>query len=183
LPRSGARAWLKVAVSGTPPGAGDWRAIYDSVRDRMVIYGSAGPDYQTGYTYALSLTGAPTWTGLNPSEPPSGRDAAASIYDTSRDRMVIFGGRYDGGVSVHVKFDDTDALDWGTTTAVLTSLVEVSAQADRVHIVWQESDLPRASVMRRGREGSWQARGTVDADGARRLTFDDLDVAPGDEYD
>ena len=69
-------------------------AIYDPVRDRMVVFGGYN-DY-SGFlseVWALSLAGTPAWTQLTPTgTPPSGRYGHSAIYDPVRDCMVVFGG-------------------------------------------------------------------------------------------
>ena len=103
---------LRPASPALAPGAADgaWdvlvvparsghSAIYDPVRDRMVVFGGYSG---TGYTYflndvwVLSLAGMPAWTQLTPTgTPPSARYGHSAIYDPVRDRMVVFGGGSD----------------------------------------------------------------------------------------
>src|SRR5262245_6050576 len=84
-------------LNPTPPSSAPsarWRstAIYDPIRDRMVVFGG----YNSGESndvWALALSGPPTWTHLTPSGPPPPiRSAHSAIYDPVRDRMVVFGG-------------------------------------------------------------------------------------------
>jgi hypothetical protein len=88
--------WSQVATSGTPP-EGRWQhvAIYDPVRDRMVVVGGtrATPANVFQDVWALSLGGTPTWTELEtvgPPHPTPARPGAA--YDPVRDRIVFTGG-------------------------------------------------------------------------------------------
>lgn len=84
-------------------------AIYDPVRDRMVVFGGDGPSLDE--VWALSLSGDSRWTKLMPGGTgPAARLAHTAIYDPARDRMVIFGGY--GGSSV---FDDVWALSFSGT--------------------------------------------------------------------
>ena len=87
-------AWTQLTPTGTPPASRSGQsAIYDPVRDRMVVFGG-----QTGLTYrndawALSLAGTPAWSSVAPSGgPPDLRSRHSAIYDSVRDRMVVFGG-------------------------------------------------------------------------------------------
>ena len=93
LSLAGTPAWTQLTPSGTPPSA-RYRhsAIYDPVRDRMVVFGgSSGSSLNDAW--ALSLAGAPAWTQLTPAgTPPGARQAHSVIYDPLRDRMVVFGG-------------------------------------------------------------------------------------------
>ena len=90
-------SWVEL-VPGTPKPSGrsGATAIYDPVRDRMVVFGGAyndGSDHFLTEVWSLSLTGTPSWTLLIPTgTPPAGRTEHSAIYDPVRDRMVIFGG-------------------------------------------------------------------------------------------
>ncbi|MGH9866913.1 MAG: Kelch repeat-containing protein [Candidatus Polarisedimenticolia bacterium] len=91
LPLSGEPTWTEIEAPGGPAFVGH-SAVYDPVRDRMVVY--AGFE-----VWALSLTGRPTWSLLRPAgvRPPARGDHSA-IYDPVRDRMIVFGGIGEDGV-------------------------------------------------------------------------------------
>ena len=93
LSLAGPPAWTPLAPLGTAPAARYWHAaIYDPVRDRMLVFGGNGGS-RLNDVWELSLSGTPTWTQLSPGgTPPSARDGASAIYDPVRDRMVLFGG-------------------------------------------------------------------------------------------
>ncbi len=96
LSLSGTPAWSALSPTGTlPSGRYSHTAIYDPVRDRMVVF--AGGNFSgLDDVWALSLSGAPEWIALSPTgPPPSARSGHTAIYDPVRDRMVAFGG-YDG---------------------------------------------------------------------------------------
>jgi hypothetical protein len=87
-------AWSVLSPTGsTPTGRYGHTAIYDPVRDRMVVFGGGGND-----VWALSLAGSPAWSELTPAgTPPTGRFWHTAIYDPVHDRMVVFGGVGGGG--------------------------------------------------------------------------------------
>jgi hypothetical protein len=129
LSLAGTPAWTQLTPSGTPPiGRSNHSAIYDPVRDRIVVFGGYSYDGSEHYlndVWALSLAGTPAWTPLTPSgTPPSGRYAPSAIYDPVRDRMVVFGGsRYDGlysmlndvwALSLADPTEWTELTPWGT---------------------------------------------------------------------
>ena len=93
LSLAGTPAWTEVLPTGAPPRArGSHSAVYDPVRDRMLVFGGLAGSYLND-VWALSLAGTPAWTALSPTgTPPSVRAWHSAIYDPVRDRMVVFGG-------------------------------------------------------------------------------------------
>jgi hypothetical protein len=118
LSLAGSPAWTQLMPSGTPPSARAYHtAIYDPIRDRIVVFGGAGSDYLFD-VWALSLAGTPAWTRLNPSgTPPSARAHHSAIYDPVRDRMVVFGGGYYSTFGSWTYFNDVRALSLADTLA------------------------------------------------------------------
>ena len=102
LSLSGSPAWTQLAPSGARPGGRqDHTAIYDPVRDRMVVFGGIGGVYLND-VWTLSLSGSTAWTSLAPGgAAPSGRHGHTALYDPVRDRMVVFAG-YDGSFNNEV---------------------------------------------------------------------------------
>ena len=87
--------WSPLATAGTPPspraGCG---VIYDPIGDRMLVIN--GGNYSTTFseTWALSLSGTPTWSALPVYGPqPSNPDRRIAL-DSSRQRVVML---VDGG--------------------------------------------------------------------------------------
>ena len=100
LSLSGSPPWTQLAPAGTPPsGRNLHTAIYDPVRDRLVIFGGLERT-DVGYlndVWVLSLGPSPMWTRLTPAgSPPSTRAYHSAIYDPLRDRMIVFGGYHSG---------------------------------------------------------------------------------------
>ncbi|MBI5708734.1 MAG: hypothetical protein HZC42_00265 [Candidatus Eisenbacteria bacterium] len=95
----------------TPISRGSHTAIYDPVRNRMVVFGGTDGSYRND-TWVLALGSSPSWTQLvTAGTPPAPRRLHAAVYDSNRDRMVVFGG-FDGGY-----YDDVWALSLtGTPT-------------------------------------------------------------------
>jgi hypothetical protein len=111
LSLSGTLGWSLLAPGGTaPPARYGHSAIYDWVRNRMVIFAGLGPSNLYRDTWALSLTSAPLWATLTPmGTPPAARYAHTAIYDRARDQMTVLGGE---------RRHDTWTLIWGTPVSV-----------------------------------------------------------------
>src|SRR5262245_8742547 len=106
-------------ATGTPDGVWStlshlgrtWHAaVYDPAGDRMVIVeGDQFPCNFLGVAWALSLSGDPTWSPMFPTGTgPSARGNLSAVYDSARGRVVVFGGRGDGGL-----LNDVYALSLG----------------------------------------------------------------------
>ena len=96
LSLEGTPVWTVLTPVGPGPEARyGHSAIYDPVRDRMIIFGgySHGTETYHDDVWALSLSGPSTWTQIQPSGAlPAGRFDHSAIYDPVQDRMVVFGG-------------------------------------------------------------------------------------------
>jgi hypothetical protein len=95
---SGGPVWNQLFPLGTPPAErGGHTAIYDPVRERMIVFGGWDGLEARNDTWALSLAGTPVWTEILPAGPlPPGRQRHAAVYDPVGDRMLVFGGVGDG---------------------------------------------------------------------------------------
>jgi hypothetical protein len=89
-------------------------AVYDPIGDRLLIFGGIGGDDEDstfGDTWQLALGGQPTWSRLSLPRSPSPRCFASAVYDSRRQRIVLFGGRDENGQPLH----DTWFLPLGGT--------------------------------------------------------------------
>ena len=103
LSLSGTQAWTRLSPAGTAPQVRHAAvAVYDPLRDRMLLFGGRDWVESVGFVYfdelwELSLSGTPTWTRLSPAGPlPAPRYAAAAVYDPANDQLLVYGG---GGAS------------------------------------------------------------------------------------
>ena len=93
LSLSGTPDWRQLPPEGAPPAMIEHSAVYDPVRDRMIMI--AGYAEVGGYlnrTWALSLE-TDAWTELltEGDRPPTERSRSA-VYDATRDRVLVYGG-------------------------------------------------------------------------------------------
>ena len=103
--------WTKLGFSTTPGLRMGHSAVYDAVNQRMVVFGgadSAAPTSTSG-TWGLKLHTTPAWSLMAPTSgsPPPARYGHSAVYDSIRNRMVIYGG-YDDGATA---FDEVWVLD------------------------------------------------------------------------
>jgi hypothetical protein len=129
----GTPAWTQLTPTGAPPSARSAHsAIYDPVRDRMIVFGGLD-GAALNDVWALALGNVPSWTQLTPSgAPPSGRSGHSAIYDSGRDRMVVFGGTGSSGL-----LSDTWSLSLAGTpswTQLAPSGAPPSARANQTAI-------------------------------------------------
>lgn len=90
---SGSLRWTQVFPKGPgPPARARHTAIYDALQDRLILFGGETPDHVDD-VWALGLADSVSWTELGPSgAPPSPREGHAAIFDSARNRMLVFGG-------------------------------------------------------------------------------------------
>ncbi|MHB8077985.1 MAG: Kelch repeat-containing protein [Candidatus Krumholzibacteriia bacterium] len=90
-----AATWTQLAPTGTPP-PGRWKhtAVFDARRNRMLVFGGRVSSADSADTWELSLASpTPAWTHLAPGGyAPLYRSEAAAAYDSTGDRMVVYGG-------------------------------------------------------------------------------------------
>jgi len=91
LPLSGSMAWNRLTPGGTPPELlSAQAAIYDKFRQRLLVLGATSSG--TLGTWALALTGLPTWTMLAPANPPPAMPfGVTGVHDYTFDRLVVAG--------------------------------------------------------------------------------------------
>jgi hypothetical protein len=104
--------WRRVETRGAAPaGRFGHTAVYDPVRDRMIVFGGAlgAGSVSVADVWELLLSHRATWRRMTPTgTPPAARFAHTAVYDQVRGRMIVFGG-FDGRFE-----NDVWALSLGT---------------------------------------------------------------------
>ena len=97
-----AQDWTQLTPSGTLPSARvDSRGFYDAATNRMVIFGGSDSTCGVGsgamndvwLLTSANGVGTSAWSQVSTSGgPPAGRRAASVGYNSSSNRMIVFGG-------------------------------------------------------------------------------------------
>jgi hypothetical protein len=101
----GTPAWTQLSPTGGPPDAIDGStAVYDPATNVMIVF-SGGNFLNSVWklSNANGLGGTPAWTNLianGVAASPPGRIGGAAIYDSTSNRMTIYGGNSGGGITI-----------------------------------------------------------------------------------
>jgi hypothetical protein len=114
LSLSGTPTWSQLTPTGSPPSARESHsAIYDPVRDRIIVSGGTNGTDTFDDAWALQLSGTPAWTQLSS---PGASLGHAAIYEPVGDRMVIFGGLANPFDQGSWSFNKVRSLDTASNT-------------------------------------------------------------------
>jgi hypothetical protein len=120
-------AWTTIDIGGEPDDRAEHSAIYDPVRDRMVVYGGsyrdgccawAHPSADFSDATALTFGAQRTWQPVAVGAPPRFTYGSQAVYEPSLNRMLVYGGyelTYSGGVVIgdRVSYDLTTETPTG----------------------------------------------------------------------
>jgi len=114
--------WLQVFPPHSPPARSGESMVFDSARNRVVIFGGRLAKTNLNDTWSFDGT---DWTPINTANAPSVREIAAAAYDSARDRIVLFGGTHqtysaDGKTLTETPLHDTWEFNGTNWTQVLT---------------------------------------------------------------
>lgn len=85
-------SFTQLVTSGVPPARYGHSAVYDPVRDRMLVLFGYDGSFRAD-VWQLTLSGTPTWSPLTTvGTSPSARDFTSAVYDPIGDRVVVVGG-------------------------------------------------------------------------------------------
>lgn len=117
--------WTELATSGGPvSGREAPSAVYDPTSNRLIVFGGSSLeepccDNSLNETWVLTNAngtgGTPTWMQLTPSAPsglPPARTDLSAVYDSTNNRMIIFGGGQFGPSLFHALFNDVWVLTY-----------------------------------------------------------------------
>jgi len=185
LPLSPGAQWTQVVAGAGPSARQGHVAVYDSGRDRMVVFGGYDGSFRND-AWALNLGAvSPGWSALSPvGGPLLPRDWSAGVYDAGFDRLVLFGGNAIPPAGSAVPVGDAWSLQFGAQAVpVLASLLDASSGPGEARLTWFTPDgAGVAATVERSEDGStWQSRGQILSDASGQLAFVDA-VAAGGRY-
>ncbi len=106
---TGIPSWTQISTESGPSARSFHTAVYDNNTNSMIVFGgsvgvgSTGSPVLSNEVWVLENADAtdednpPTWTKLSPTGGPSGRAAHTAVYDSSDNRMMVFGGNVGAG--------------------------------------------------------------------------------------
>ena len=93
LPLNAVLSWNPMA-GPAPSARSNAAAIYDRLRDHMLLFGGASAGGDVNDLWQLRFYDTKVWSQAFPAGvPPPPRERSGSIYDTFGDRMLVFAGR------------------------------------------------------------------------------------------
>ncbi|MFX0000746.1 MAG: Loki-CTERM sorting domain-containing protein [Candidatus Hodarchaeota archaeon] len=110
--------YTKKTPSPAPRRRAEMGMVYDSLRDKIVLFGgmenwTVSGERNDTWTYDYN---SDTWTQLFPVSAPSERRAHSMAYDSESDRIILFGGMEEFPYPVAIFFNETWAYDPGSNT-------------------------------------------------------------------
>jgi hypothetical protein len=185
LSLSGTLAWSQIPPPDPLPSARlGMSMVYDSTRDRILVYGGGDATGTLGDAWALSLSGSPTWAQAAPTgNVPPARVAHAAVYDPSSDQMVIYGGNNGG-----VRLNDSWSFRWcapcaPTAVSVFLDVADASQGVVRLRWIVPGGESALLGIVQRREEGSdWvDIAGPVSVN-APEFSYMDSSVEAGKRY-
>ena len=99
LALSGGPVWTRLTPSGASPSARHGHtAVFDSLHDRVIVFGGWNGSRYENDVWELSLSDPPTWNLRTPvGKRPSARYGHTAVLDPARNRIVVYGGQDETG--------------------------------------------------------------------------------------
>jgi galactose oxidase-like protein len=152
LDLSGTPAWTQLAPSGVPPAVRyGHAAVYDPVRDRLLVHGGADGFDPYFDMHALSLSGSPEWNAVPMAiGGPQGRRYHAVFFDSVHDGVVLYGGDPNSGLAFAdtwtFSFASGEWTEFGDQGPGQHTQFASAYDAEREQIVIEAAGLPQAST-------------------------------------
>ena len=84
-------SWTNMNPSTSPSERRRHSMVYDSARDKVILFGGYDNTVSDNEMWAYNLT-ENSWINMNPSTKPSERYESSMVYDSTHDKVILFGG-------------------------------------------------------------------------------------------
>ena len=140
--------WTNITTAATPPARNLAAMVFDPGNCRALLFGggpNSGPSNALSDTWSYDGT---NWTQINVATTPPGRWAHAMAFDTSRGRIVLFGGY---GPAYPAGADNGDTWEFDGTTWAQVVPQNAPPSTEQTAMVYDQS---RARIVMFGGWGS-----------------------------
>lgn len=105
--------WDNVTTASSPMGRWAHSMVYDSFRQRMVLFGGYGPSLNTGALLSDTWEyDGLDWTEITPTHSPQAREQHGMSYDSASKQVILFGGAgYSSGDDTWAYIDALSPLE------------------------------------------------------------------------
>ncbi len=185
------RQWTPLDADGLPIARSFASTVYDSRRQRLVLFGGRDSDgIALRDTWLLPLAPGSQWTLADSGAlAPGTRWGAPAVYDADRDRVDIFYGTYDPCNGEWLRQMQNDSWSMESLDPVPAPLPTLPSNAEpgRVVVRWDSQgitldDVFHASVQRRTGGDAWQTIGEASSGPGGVVEFADAGAAPQTHY-
>lgn len=186
LSLSGTPAWSRLLFPRSPPPRAFAAMVYDSRRQRIVLFGGRDAFGQPlRDTWYLPLGSGAGWMlGDSSGTLPDARWGAAAAYDPDEDQLVIVDGTHDPCQDFPVALWQTFAFRFSGPVPTPLTFVRVERHPLSVTLEWRGAAEPSfaGTIERRTESAPWTALSPVTRDAGGIVRFDDHDTSPGARY-
>jgi hypothetical protein len=111
------KTWTQIAKTGSRPAARAYAAMaFDPARQSMILFSGDAYDPNNPLDDTWELTSAGIWTRLNPSNHPPALMGHGMVTDTTRDKILLFGGfpakSYVGPILPPINVNQNSVWEW-----------------------------------------------------------------------
>jgi hypothetical protein len=161
VPASEVATWQKVGSSSMPDGRYLQAVAYDETRKVLVMFGGLIFDINSYYATPSNETwewspATGKWTDRTAASAPEARSGAAMVFDSQRNKMVMFGGRAGSGLNL----EDTWELDTATSTWTNATAAGTHPSARSQHAMVYEKSASKIFLFGGGRSDPYSYDGT-----------------------
>lgn len=119
------KTWTQIKMDVLPPARNQAAMAFDPARKSMILFGGYG-NTSTAFDDTWELTSTGKWAPLNPAQRPEGRMAAGMVTDTTRNKILLFGGSVipdlsAGPILIYPDTNRNEVWEWDGATVTWTN--------------------------------------------------------------